>query len=310
MAASEKSEAKPRNWAPSDREAAAPVISRDRRPTVLNRDIRIIEEFAFRHPEGGNAQDFIAAAKATGHPFKSEATIRTIQNVLIRDGVLLKDGRNQFRAPPEVIAQVRAGKRTPLLEKFSRSQEWEQRREWIRSELRRIYPPPARFRAVDVFRRLPELRTIQNAYAYLRSFEKRSQILSFGEGLFGFEDDREPVPAQAPNPPVVAFKTVNPEHIAERLLDLYEDHIIPPPFRPRDLIRPLPAYALTIFGTALEPPLPPCIVLGSTEHQEPQTPATRDIEVMWLDPETGHVRVEAVHSWMFEYYKRPSAETT
>ena len=27
MAASEKSEAKPRNWAPSDREAAAPVIS-------------------------------------------------------------------------------------------------------------------------------------------------------------------------------------------------------------------------------------------------------------------------------------------
>ena len=198
MAASEKSEAKSRNWAPSDREAAAPVISE-----IAARPFSIVTfgslrslRFAIRG--SGNAQDFIAAAKATGHSFKSEATIRTIQNVLIRDGVLLKDGRNQFRAPPEVIAQVRAGKRTPLLEKFSRSQEWEQRREWIRSELRRIYPPPARFRAVDVFRRLPELRTIQNAYAYLRSFEKRSQILSFGEGLFGFEDDREPVPAQAP----------------------------------------------------------------------------------------------------------------
>jgi hypothetical protein len=28
--------------------------------------MRVLEEFAFRHPEGGNSQDFIAAAKATG----------------------------------------------------------------------------------------------------------------------------------------------------------------------------------------------------------------------------------------------------
>lgn len=304
MAASEKSEAEPRNGAPSDHKTV-PGMNRDRRPTALNRDVRIIEEFAFRHPEGGNAQDFIAAAKATGHVFKSEATIRTIQNILIRDGLLLKDGRNQFRAPLEVINRVLAGKRTPMLEKASRSHEWERRREWIRSELRRIYPPPARFRAVDVFRRLPEIRTIQNAYAYLRSFEKRSQIISFGEGLFGFEEDKAPVPSSTPNPPVVAFKTVNPERDAKRLVDLYEGHVFERPFKLGDLIKPQPAYVSTIFGTALEPPLPPCIVLGPTEHREPKTPATRDIEVMWLDPETDQVRVEAVRSWMFDFYKSP-----
>ena len=87
----------------------------------------------------------------------------------------------------------------------------------MRSELRRIYPPPARFGAEDVFRDFPELRTIQNAYAYLTHFEKQSQILSFGEGLFGFKEDRAPVPARRPHPPVVAFKTVDRVREAARL---------------------------------------------------------------------------------------------
>ena len=302
MAASEKSGRKPRTWAAGDTEIV-PFTKRDRQSAALNRDIRIVEEFAFRHPNGGNSKDFIAAAEATGYPFKSESTIRTIQSILVSDGLLLKDGRNQFRAPPAIVERVQAGQRTPILEKLSRSREWERRRERVRFELHRIYPPPAKFGAEDVFKHFPELRTVQNAYAYLTHFEKRSQILSFGDGLFGFKEDRAPVTASTPTPPIVAFQTVDRVREAARLVELYREYEFEPPrYEPGTLMEPLPECAPFIFGTELKPPLPLCVIFEPIDYSGPRTPTTCDIQVGWLDPETDLLRIKSVPSWMLRVY--------
>ena len=69
-----------------------------------------------------------------------------------------------------------------MLEKLSRSREWERRRERVRFELHRIYPPPARFGAEDVFKHFPELRTVQNAFAYLRTSRSSHKFFPLAMG--------------------------------------------------------------------------------------------------------------------------------
>ncbi len=292
-------------------EAIAPS-GRRRQKATFHRDLRIVEEFALRYPEGGGAQEFILAAKATGFPFRSEATIRKIQHVLIEDGLLISLGRNAFRAPDNVVEQVKAGKRTIFLEKLPDPVEANRRRTRLTAQIHRMFPPPSRFRAAQVFEKIPELRSKQNAYGFLRAMAKRGEAAFLGEGTFSLNQStvsRDPVTSVVDGKSSDSTKDTASD--IERLYELVGRYQARHFYSLREVLVPIWECRQAIYGDELDwsnrdvvPP--PCIVIGTHKAAENVLGFT-DIDVMWLDCR-GQVHLKAAASWMFTLFRRSSEE--
>jgi len=286
---------------------------RRRQKATYHRDVRIVEEFALRYPEGGGAQEFILAAKATGFPFRSEATIRKIQHVLIEDGLLISLGRNAFRAPDNVVEQVKAGKRTTLfLGKLPDAAEANRRRTRLTAQIHRMFPPPSRFKAAQVFEKIPELRSEQNAYGFLRAMAKRGEAEFLGKGIFSIDKSTLP---RDPATSVVDGKssdsTKDTASDIERLYELVGRYQARHFYSLREVLVPIWECRQAIYGDDLDwsnraAVPPPCIVVGTRKTAENVLGST-DIDVMWLD-RRGQVHLKAAASWMFTLFRRSGEE--
>lgn len=304
------SDVKPTSYAVT--EVIAPN-GRRRQKATYHRDVRIVEEFALRYPEGGGAQEFILAAKATGFPFRSEATIRKIQHVLIEDGLLISLGRNAFRAPDNVVEQVKAGKRTTLfLGKLPDAAEANRRRTRLTAQIHRMFPPPSRFKAAQVFEKIPELRSEQNAYGFLRAMAKRGEAEFLGKGIFSIDKSTLP---RDPATSVVDGKssdsTKDTASDIERLYELVGRYQARHFYSLREVLVPIWECRQAIYGDDLDwsnraAVPPPCIVVGTRKTAENVLGST-DIDVMWLD-RRGQVHLKAAASWMFTLFRRSGEE--
>jgi len=285
---------------------------RRRQKATYYRDVRIVEEFALRYPEGGGAQEFILAAKATGFPFRSEATIRKIQHVLIEDGLLISLGRNAFRAPDNVVEQVKTGKRTIFLGKLPDAAEATRRRTRLTAQIHRMFPPPSRFRAAQVFEKIPELRSEQNAYGFLRAMAKRGEVEFLGKGTFSIGQStvsRDPVTSVADGKSSDSTKDTASD--IERLYELVGRYQARHFYSLREVLVPIWECRQAIYGDDLDwsnrdAVPPPCIVIGTHKAAENVLGST-DIDVMWLD-RRGQVHLKAAASWMFTLFRRSSEE--